>query len=42
MNPIQLADILGHSSLVMIHKVNAHLSPGDAYKAMVRTLVSED
>jgi len=42
MNPIQLADILGHSSLVMIHKVYAHLSPGDAYDAMVRTLVSED
>jgi len=42
MNPIQLADILGHSSLVMIHKVYAHLSPGDAYDAMVRTLVSDD
>lgn len=42
MNPIQLADILGHSSLVMIHKVYAHLSPGDAYDAMVRTLVADD
>ena len=42
MNPIQLADILGHSSLVMIHKVNAHLSPGDAYDAMVRTLLLEE
>ena len=29
MNPIQLADILGHSSLVMIHKVYGHLSPGE-------------
>ena len=40
MNPIQLADILGHSSLVMIHRVYSHLSPGDAYDAMVRTLTA--
>ena len=38
MNPIQLAQILGHSSLAMIQDVYAHLSPGDAYEAMLRTL----
>ncbi len=38
MNPIQLAQILGHSSLAMIQHVYSHLSPGDAYEAMVRTL----
>ncbi len=38
MNPIQLAQILGHSSLAMIQQVYSHLSPGDAYEAMLRTL----
>jgi site-specific recombinase XerD len=38
MNPIQLADILGHSSLVMIHRVYTHRSLSDAYEAMLRTL----
>jgi hypothetical protein len=42
LNPIQPADILGQSSLVMIHKVYAHLSPVDACDAMVCTLVAED
>jgi integrase/recombinase XerD len=42
MNPIQLARILGHSSLAMIQDVYAHLSPGDAYEAMLRTLREED
>ena len=37
MNPIQLADILGHSGLVMIHRGYAHLSPSDACEAMVRS-----
>jgi integrase len=41
MNPIQLADILGHSNLVMIHRVYAHLSPSDAYEAMLRSLYDE-
>jgi integrase/recombinase XerD len=42
MNPIQLAQILGHSSLNMIQAVYSHLSPGDAYEAMLRTLGEED
>jgi integrase len=36
MNPIQLAQILGHSSLAMIQNVYSHLSPSDAYEAMLR------
>jgi integrase len=42
MNPIQLAQILGHSSLNMIQAVYSHLSPGDAYEAMIKTLREED
>jgi integrase/recombinase XerD len=38
MNPIQLADILGHASLVMLHRTYSHLAPSDAYEAMVTTL----
>jgi integrase/recombinase XerD len=36
MNPIQLADILGHTGLTMIVRNYAHLSNRDAYEAMVR------
>lgn len=39
MNPIQLAQILGHSSLRMIQQVYSHLTPGDAYDALMRLLV---
>jgi integrase/recombinase XerD len=35
-NPIMLADILGHNSLTMIQQVYAHLAPQDAYDAMAR------
>jgi site-specific recombinase XerD len=42
MNPIQLAQILGHSSLTMIQAVYSHLSPGDAYEAMLKTLREEE
>jgi integrase/recombinase XerD len=42
MNPIQLAQILGHSSLKMIQNVYAHLSPGDAYEATLRLFQAED
>jgi integrase len=38
MNPLTLAQILGHSSLVMIHKVYAHLSPSDTYDALIKVL----
>ncbi len=41
MNPILLADLLGHSSLVMIHRVYAHLTPSDAYDAIVSALRTE-
>ena len=38
MNPILLAQIMGHSSLAMIQNVYAHLTPSDAYEAMLRAL----
>ena len=41
MNPIQLQNILGHASLTMISTVYAHLSPGDAYAALLQTLTDE-
>lgn len=41
MNPILLADLLGHSSLVMIHRVYAHLTPSDAYDAILSALRTE-
>jgi integrase/recombinase XerD len=42
MNPVMLAHILGHTSLAMIQNVYSHLTPTDAYEAMVRTLAEED
>jgi integrase/recombinase XerD len=42
MNPIQLAEILGHRSLVMIQNVYAHLSPSDSYEAMAKLLLAEN
>ena len=42
MNPIQLADILGHRSLVMTQNVYAHLSPSDSYEAMAKLLLARD
>jgi integrase len=41
MNPIQLQNILGHASLTMISTVYAHLSPGDAYDALLKTLTDD-
>lgn len=41
MSPIQLADILGHSSLLMIQRNYAHLSSRDAWDAMARLLATE-
>jgi len=41
MNPIQLAQILGHSSLAMIQNVYSHLSPRDAYEAMANVLITD-
>jgi len=42
MNPIQLAQIVGHTSLAMIQQVYSHLTPGDAYEAMLRVLQAQD
>jgi integrase/recombinase XerD len=41
MNPIQLAQILGHSGLQMIDQVYSHLTATDAYDAMLRMLASD-
>ena len=41
MDPIQLAQILGHSSLAVIERNYAHLSAGDAYDSMARQLREE-
>ena len=42
MNPLQLMQILGHTSLDMITSVYSHLVPSDAYEAMVKLLQPED
>jgi len=41
MNPIQLAQILGHSGLRMIDSVYSHLTATDAYDAMMRMLTAD-
>lgn len=41
MNPVQLAQILGHSGLRMIDAVYSHLSVSDAYDAMMRMLTGD-
>ena len=41
MNPIQLAQILGHSGLRMIDTVYSHLNTTDAYDAMMRMLAAD-
>jgi integrase len=41
MNPIMLAHVLGHTSLAMIQNVYAHLTPRDAYQAMLQVLSTE-
>jgi integrase/recombinase XerD len=38
MNPLLVAQILGHSSLAMLHRTYAHLDQSDAYEAMARLL----
>ena len=42
MNPVQLAGVVGHTSLAMIQQVYSHLSPSAAYDAMARVLVGKD
>lgn len=41
-NPIQVRDILGHSSLAMIDRVYSHLTPTDASKALLAGLLARD
>lgn len=41
MNPLTLAQILGHSSLVMIQNVYAHLTPADSYDALLKVLADD-
>ncbi|HET9849877.1 MAG TPA: tyrosine-type recombinase/integrase [Candidatus Dormibacteraeota bacterium] len=40
--PLQLAQILGHSSLAMIFNVYAHLSPQDAHAAAMSVFLVKD
>jgi integrase/recombinase XerD len=40
-NPIQVRDIMGHSSLAMIDRVYSHLAASDAHKAMMEALLSD-
>ena len=42
MNPLQLQQILGHSSMEMISRVYVHLTPQDSYDAMLKVLLAED
>lgn len=41
MNPIMLAQVLGHSSLVMIQRNYSHQTPADAHELMARLLADE-
>jgi integrase/recombinase XerD len=42
MNPLLVAQVLGHTSLAMIQRVYAHLTPTDAHKALMQVLRPED
>jgi hypothetical protein len=41
MNPVQLAQLLGHSGLRMIQQVYAPLNPTAGYEAVMRMLTNE-
>jgi integrase len=38
MNPLLVAQMLGHTSLAMIQRVYAHLTPTDAHQALMQAL----
>ncbi|MGH7692140.1 MAG: tyrosine-type recombinase/integrase [Candidatus Dormibacteria bacterium] len=40
-NPIQVAEIVGHTSLAMIQRVYAHLTPQDAHDALIAALIRD-
>jgi len=42
MNPLLVAQVLGHTSLAMIQQVYAHLTPTDAHQALMAALRAED
>ncbi len=42
MNPLLVAQVLGHSSLDMIQRVYAHLTPTDVHQALMQVLRTED
>ena len=42
MNPLLVAQVLGHSSLAMIQRVYAHLTPTDAHDALMQALRQEE
>jgi integrase len=41
MNPVQLAQLLGHSGLRMIEQIYAHLNADDGYDTMLRMLTCD-
>ena len=41
MNPIMHAQVLGHSSLVMIQRTYAHSTPADAHELLAKLLADE-
>jgi site-specific recombinase XerD len=41
MNPIMLAQVLGHSSLVMIQRNYAHSTPADAHETLAKLLAAD-
>lgn len=41
-NPIQVRDILGHTSLAMIDRVYSHLTTSDAHRALIDALRARD
>jgi hypothetical protein len=41
MNPMLVAQVVGHSSLRMIEQVYSHLTIGDAHAAVMRLLTQE-
>ena len=41
-NPVQVRDILGHSSLAMIDRVYSHLVASDAHQALMEALRAEE
>jgi integrase len=40
-NPIQVRDILDHSSLAMIDRVYSHLAVSDAHRALMEALLAD-